>query len=143
MSHGAETRLIALLGDPIAHSLSPGLQNAAIRAAGLDAVYLALRCDADHVHGLIRGIAGAGGGGNVTIPHKATAAEAVEVQSLAVQRTRACNTFWAEGGRLHGDNTDVAGFDAAARALIGAPAGARALVVGGGGGDKGAGVAPP
>jgi shikimate dehydrogenase len=134
----AGTRLIALLGDPVAHSLSPAFQNAAIRVAGLDAVYLALRCDADHVTGLLRGIAAAGGAGNVTLPHKERAAKVVERTTEAVDRTGACNTFWVEGGRLHGDNTDVEGFAASARDLIGAPAGARVLVLGAGGAARAA-----
>lgn len=138
MDHHTGTRLIALLGDPVAHSLSPRLQNAAIRAARIDAVYVTLRCDADRLQGLIRGIAGADGAGNVTVPHKQAAVRLLEVTTRAVDRTGACNTFWHEAGRLHGDNTDVAGFDAAARGLIGAPAGARALVVGAGGAARAA-----
>ena len=51
------TRLIALLGNPVAHSVSPVFQNAAFAHAGLDAVYLALRCDPADVPGLVRGIA--------------------------------------------------------------------------------------
>ncbi|HEX7119466.1 MAG TPA: shikimate dehydrogenase [Longimicrobiales bacterium] len=129
----ASTRLIALLGDPVAHSLSPRFQNAAFEAVGVDGVYVALRCDAASVPGLLAGIARAGGGGNVTIPHKALAARTVEVATDAVRRTRACNTFWLEDGRIHGDNTDVAGFSAAARALVGSPAGARVLLLGAGG----------
>ena len=77
------TRLIALLGDPVAHSLSPVFQNAALQAAGLDGVYLALRCAAAEVPGLIRGIAGAGGGGNVTLPHKGVAADTVDAPTEA------------------------------------------------------------
>ena len=50
----ARTRLLALLGDPVAHSLSPIIQNAALREAGLDGVYLALRCDDQHVRPLYR-----------------------------------------------------------------------------------------
>jgi shikimate dehydrogenase len=133
MAAGPETRLIALLGDPVEHSLSPRIQNAAIREAGEDAVYLALRCDAATVAGLLTAIARAGGGGNVTIPHKERAVGALEIATKDVVRTGACNTFWLEGGKVHGDNTDVAGFGAAARLLIGAPAGARALVLGAGG----------
>jgi shikimate dehydrogenase len=132
------TRLIALLGDPVAHSLSPRFQNAAIRAAGLNAVYVALRCDADHLPGLLRGIAAADGAGNVTIPHKERAALLLDEATEAVGRTRACNTFWVDGGRLHGDNTDVEGFAAAARRLLGAPAGARVLVLGAGGAARAA-----
>jgi shikimate dehydrogenase len=130
----ATTRLFALLGDPVAHSLSPSFQNAAFRALELDAVFVALRCGADELPGLLRGIARAGGGGNVTVPHKALAARTVERPSDAVVRTGACNAYWLEDGVIHGDNTDVAGAAAAVAALLGrAPAGARVLLLGAGG----------
>jgi shikimate dehydrogenase len=130
----ATTRLFALLGDPVSHSLSPTFQNAAFRALGLDAVFVALRCGADELPGLLRGIARAGGGGNVTVPHKALAARTVERPSDAVARTGACNAYWLEDGAIHGDNTDVAGASAAIAALLGrAPAGARVLLLGAGG----------
>lgn len=135
----ARTRLVALLGDPVSHSLSPTFQNAAIRAARLDAVYLALRCDAAAFPGLLHGIGAAGGAGNVTIPHKELAATLVQRSSAAVQRTGACNTFWEEAGVLCGDNTDVAGIAAALRALLGAPlTGARVLLLGAGGAARAA-----
>ncbi len=133
MNPGAGTRLLALLGDPVEHSLSPRFQNAALRAADLDAVYLALRCDAAILPALLRAVALAGGGGNVTLPHKTAAARALDRPTAAVTRTGACNTFWGQDELVHGDNTDVAGFTAACRTLIGSPAGARALVLGAGG----------
>ena len=71
------TRVYALLGDPVAHSLSPALQNAAFRALGLDAVYVALRCEASALAALMASLVRQGGGGNVTIPHKAAAARAL------------------------------------------------------------------
>jgi shikimate dehydrogenase len=130
----AATRLVALLGDPVSHSLSPRFQNAAFRAAGVDGVYLALRCDAAIVAPLLRGIAAAGGAGNVTIPHKAAAAAALDRPATAVQRTGACNTFWYEDGRVCGDNTDVAGIGRALQELAGGEAaGARVLLIGAGG----------
>jgi shikimate dehydrogenase len=136
---GASTRLIALLGDPVDHSLSPSFQNAALRAAGLDGVYLALRCDAEALPGLLRGIARAGGAGNVTVPHKQRAATIVDVRTPAVQRTGACNTFWQQDGRVHGDNTDVEGFRAAVRELLGRDAaGAGVLLLGAGGAARAA-----
>ena len=134
----AATRVIALLGDPVAHSLSPRFQNAAFRAAGVDGVYVALRCDPETMPALMRGVAFAGGGGNVTVPHKERAAAVVDVPSEAVRRTGACNTFWLEDGRIHGDNTDVDGFRAAARGLVGPLAGARVLVLGAGGAARAA-----
>jgi shikimate dehydrogenase len=135
---GASTRLVALLGDPVHHSLSPRFQNAAFRAAVLDAVYLALRCDAHALADLIRAIAAAGGAGNVTVPHKQRAAEAVDVRTEAVVRTGACNAFWAEDGRLFGDNTDVVGVRRALDDLRGDWRGARALLLGAGGAASGA-----
>ena len=54
------TRVYALLGDPVAHSLSPAMQNAAFRALGLPAVYVPLRCELSAVPGLVRALAAAG-----------------------------------------------------------------------------------
>lgn len=134
----AATRLIALLGDPVAHSLSPRIQNAAFRAAGVDGVYLALRCNGEALAGLLHGLVGAVGGGNITVPHKERAVALLDSATGAVTRTGACNTFWPEAGRLCGDNTDVVGFGEAVRTLIGAPAGARVLVLGAGGAARAA-----
>lgn len=131
-------RLLALLGDPVDHSLSPLIHNAALRAAGLDACYVALRCDAQAFPGLLLGIAQAGGGGNVTVPHKELAASMLKRSTEAVRRSGSCNTYWWENDRLCGDNTDVAGFSAAARHLLGSCAGARVLVIGAGGAARGA-----
>jgi shikimate dehydrogenase len=131
---GSTTRVFALLGDPVRHSRSPAFQNAAIRHAGLDAVYVALPCAAGDVAALMRTLARTGGGGNVTVPHKGAAAACLDRASDLVRRTGACNTFWGEGSDLCGENTDVAGFTTAATALLPDPRGARVLVVGAGGG---------
>ncbi|MDQ3606172.1 MAG: shikimate dehydrogenase [Gemmatimonadota bacterium] len=121
------------------HSLSPRFQNAAFRAAGVDGLYLALRCDEDSLPGLLQGIARAGGGGNVTLPHKEHAARLVERRTPALERTGACNAFWLEDSQIWGDNTDVAGFSAATRGLLGgSPAGARVLLLGAGGAGRAA-----
>jgi shikimate dehydrogenase len=135
----SRTRLVALLGDPVSHSLSPVFQNAAFRAAGVDGVFVALRCDPDSLAPLLRGIARAGGAGNVTVPHKTLAAEVVERRTDAVERTGACNAFWYEAGEIWGDNTDVVGFSRALRDLLGgSPAGARVLLLGAGGAARAA-----
>jgi len=133
----AHTRLIALLGDPVSHSLSPLIQNAAMRAARLNGVYVALRASAEDLPGLLRGLAHAGGAGNVTVPHKAAAARAVDRLTDAAEATGACNCFWLADGQVWGDNTDVEGVTAAIRALLGrSGAGARVLVAGAGGGAR-------
>jgi len=135
----AKTRVITLLGDPIAHSASPELQNAAFREAGVDGVYVAVRCAPEDLSGFMHGLARAGGGGNVTLPHKEKAAALVDVSSEAVRRTGACNTFWGVDGKLHGDNTDVEGFRRALRAFLDGPAkGIRALLLGAGGAARAA-----
>jgi shikimate dehydrogenase len=129
----ATTRILTLLGDPVDHSLSPSFQNAALRHCGIDAVYVALRCDAASVAPLIRALCRGGGGGNVTAPHKKAAAACIEQPTDAVRRTGVCNTFWAEDGVICGDNTDVAGFAQAAQLLLPELRGARVLVIGAGG----------
>ena len=128
------TRVIALLGDPVSHSLSPIIQNAACEAAGVDGVYVAIRCDRDRLPALMEAIAQSGGGGNVTLPHKERAAAVVKKPSEAVRRTGACNTFWGENGEIRGDNTDVEGFRRALERFLGrSPRDHRVLVLGAGG----------
>lgn len=130
----SSTRVLALLGDPVGHSLSPVIQNAACRASGMDGVYVAVRCAGDDLFGFMRGLSRAGGGGNITLPHKEKAASVVDVASDAVRRTGACNTFWGgPDGRVHGDNTDVDGFRRAATAFVGPLKGSRVLLLGAGG----------
>jgi shikimate dehydrogenase len=130
----ARTRVFAVLGDPVAHSLSPLIQNAAFLAAGVDGTYVGLRARASEVAGLARGLALAGGGGNVTLPHKQQALKAADDLTAIARRTGVANTFWSEGGRVVADNTDVQGFRHALEALWpGAPAGLRVLLLGAGG----------
>jgi shikimate dehydrogenase len=125
----ATTRVFALLGDPVAHSLSPTLYNAAFRTLGLDAVYVALRCDTDRLSPLMQALALAGGGGNVTVPHKRVAARVAQRPAGGAWLT--VNTFWGRDGRLMAADTDRVGITAAWRSL-GGPAGTW-LVIGTGG----------
>ena len=111
------SRVFAILGKPVSHSLSPVMHNAAFRALGLDAVYVALACEGSDVAAAMHLLAHAGGGGNVTVPHKAAAAAALDMATPLVRALEACNTFWIEEGALHGDNTDVAGVTAALERL--------------------------
>lgn len=109
MRVGGSSRVLAVIGDPIAHSLSPAMHNAAIAALGLDAVYVPLRVDSAALAHAIRAFEAVGVAGNVTVPHKVPVAQLlIRLTSLAKQ-LGAVNTFWPDGGRLVGDNTDVAG----------------------------------
>jgi shikimate dehydrogenase len=103
------TRVFAILGDPVSHSLSPAMHNASFRALGLDAVYVPMPCGVEAVPALLAGLARAGGGGNVTVPHKEAAARAVDRLEPRARALSACNTFWGDDGATAGDNTDVAG----------------------------------
>jgi shikimate dehydrogenase len=130
----AKTRVFALIGDPVSHSSSPTIQNAAMRDLGLDGVYVALQAGWEEMVGFVKGLAMSGGGGNITLPHKEKAATVVDVRSPAVKRTGACNTFWFEDGKIHGDNTDVEGFYRALEVFLGGPPkGKKVLVLGAGG----------
>lgn len=133
------TRVFALLGDPVGHSLSPAMQNAAFRVLGLPAVYVAFRCGGNDVVGLMRALARAGGGGNVTVPHKEAAAAALDAPGARARAAGACNTFWACDGGVAGDNTDIAGVLAAVDELD-PPAGSW-LIAGTGGGARAAALA--
>jgi shikimate dehydrogenase len=106
------TALVGVLGDPVRHSLSPAMHNAALAALGLDWVYLALPAPAQQLDTVVRGLAAMDCRGlNVTIPHKqAVAALCRELTPLA-ERLGAVNTLVPRGdGSWLGTNTDVEGF---------------------------------
>jgi len=105
------SRVLAVLGDPVAHSLSPEMQNAAMAALGLDAVYVAIRVPPAALGTLLPACATMGIAGNVTVPHKALAVPHIAHLSPLAEALGAVNTFWPENGSLHGDNTDVAGLE--------------------------------
>ncbi len=134
------TKLYAVVGDPVAHSLSPPIHNAWIAAAGIDAHYGRVHLQSDAAAADIQAMASTYDGLNVTLPHKAAAANAaVRVEPLAA-RIGAANTLVNEHGAWAAYNTDVEGFEAAVRAagctpgpelnviLIGAGGAARAAV---------------
>ena len=133
------TRVHALLGNPVAHSLSPAMQNAAFRALGLRAVYVPLRCSSDDVPSLIHALTRAGGGGNVTVPYKELAAGAVGRPSELVEAAGACNVFYCADGEVAGDNTDVPGVLDALQPLR--PPEGPWLIAGTGGGARAAALA--
>lgn len=109
MRIGASSRLLAVIGDPVAHSLSPAMHNAAITALGLDAVYVAIRVEAPGVAHVVRAFESVGIAGNVTVPHKLDVARLLIRLTPLAAELETVNTFWPEGERLVGDNTDVQG----------------------------------
>ncbi|MGE5706998.1 MAG: shikimate dehydrogenase, partial [Bacteroidota bacterium] len=100
-----------LLGDPLAHTLSPGMHNAAFEAAGIDAVYLALPVPPARLEAALRGLRALDfGGGNVTIPHKVAIIPFLDRLTPAAKAIGAVNTLFWQEGLLWGDNTDAPGF---------------------------------
>jgi shikimate dehydrogenase len=118
---------VALLGKPVADSLSPRMQNAAFAARGLDWQYVALEVEPDALSEAVAGLVADGyAGANVTIPHKqAVVALCDEAEGESV------NTLLLRDGRVLGFNTDkeiVAGIEAERTCLIGAGGAAKALM---------------
>ena len=142
MEISANTRLLTVIGDPVAHSLSPAMYNAACRALGLDAVYVALRVAPASLPAVLAMQAAIGGAGNVTVPHKEAVEGSVARKTDVCARVGACNTFWTEdGGALVGDNTDVFGVTSALAKIGAGKKGERWLVVGTGGSARATAVA--
>ena len=114
---GARTRLVALLGHPVAHSLSPPMQNAAFAARALDWAYVACDVEPGGLEEAVRGLVALGfAGANVTAPHKLSVASLVDAEGPSV------NTLVFDGGRARGWTTDaaiLAGLDAVRPVVLG------------------------
>jgi shikimate dehydrogenase len=137
LATGGPTRL-GVLGWPVAHSLSPAIQNAALRACGLDHWrYQLLPLPPSLVGETVPALAGAGlRGVNVTIPHKRAALELAHAPTSRAAAIGAANTLVFEpDGRVAADNTDAPALIAA---LPFEPAGRTALVLGAGGSARAA-----
>src|SRR5919204_972358 len=104
----ATTRLVALLGHPVDHSLSPRMQNAAFAARALDWAYVALDVEPDALPDAVAGLRALGfAGANVTIPHKGAVATLCDELDDLSRRSGAVNTLvFHESGRIVGANTD-------------------------------------
>lgn len=132
---GPRTRVVALVGSPVRHSLSPRLHNAAFEALGLDWAYVAFEVPLGGGAGAVAAVRALGLAGlNVTMPHKADVAAAVDRLSPTASALGAVNTVRWDRHEVVGDSTDGHGFLAALRGDAGFdPAGRRALVLGAGG----------
>jgi len=129
----AKTRLCALIGNPVEHSLSPAIHNAAFRHLGLNFVYVAFKVE--DVEGAIRGIRALTGirGVSVTIPHKVAVLPYLDKIEPTARNIGAVNTIVSDYGTLTGHNTDASGALAALRASGSPVDGARVLMLGSGG----------
>lgn len=132
------TRLAVVIGDPVRHSLSPAIHNAAFAALGMDWVFLACAVPEGKVPEALAGAVALGIEGlSVTMPHKAAVAAALDDLSPVARLLGAVNCVARDGDRLVGHSTDGDGFvDALAGEAGWSPAGARCAVVGAGGAGR-------
>jgi len=134
MNISARTQVCAVFGDPVEHSLSPQIQNAAFQVCGLDFVYVAFHVRKGRLGEALPGIRALGIRGlSVTIPHKLDIIPLLDEVDPAAALIGSVNTVVNDGGRLKGFSTDGAG---ALRALAAAgvsPAGSEILILGSGG----------
>ena len=127
-----ETRLVGLIGDPVSHSLSPRMQNAAFAARGLDWAYVPLRVEAERLEDAVSGLVALEfAGANVTIPHKTAVVSYCDELDEVAERAGSVNTLVVREGRVLASSTD-----GPAVVSLADPEGASVLVLGAGGGAQ-------
>jgi len=109
MDIDTQTKFCGVIGNPVGHSLSPAIHNAAFRKVGLNFVYLAWQVET--IGEAIKGLRALGNfrGASVTIPHKVAAMPFLDQVEETARRIGAINTIVAEKGKLLGYNTDTTG----------------------------------
>jgi shikimate dehydrogenase len=133
----AKTRVVGLIGDPVEHSVSPSMHNAAFARLGLDYIYLPFRVTKERLSEAIGGLRGLGFRGlNVTIPHKVAVMPFLDDIEIMAERIGAVNTIVNDNGRLKGYNTDAGGFLLALKQAGFEPKGKKAVVLGAGGASR-------
>lgn len=133
MDINAHTQFCGVIGNPVEHSLSPAIHNAAFRELGLNFVYLAWRVEA--IGDAINGLRALGNfrGASVTIPHKVAAMSFLDDVDATARHIGAINTILSEKGKLTGYNTDATGALRALREGGAELKGQRVVLLGSGG----------
>jgi len=133
MDINAHTQFCGVIGNPVEHSLSPAIHNAAFQKLGLNFVYLAWRVEI--IGDAINGLRALGNfrGASVTIPHKVAAVPFLDEVESTARHIGAINTIVATGGKLTGYNTDATGALRALRESDTGLKGQRVAILGSGG----------
>ncbi len=128
---------LGLIGDPVAHSLSPAMQNAGLHSLDIAGTYERWQTDADVLGERIASLRAPDIlGANVTVPHKQAVIAHLDAITPLGDRAGAVNAIVRDGDRLVGDNTDVYGFTTALSAVTGDLRGKTALILGAGGASR-------
>jgi shikimate dehydrogenase len=107
----ALVKTYCIIGDPVHHSLSPGMQNAAFDSLGLNCTYIAFRVPSDELEASVQSLRSIRiAGFNVTIPHKVTITKYIDELDKTAKRAGAVNTVNNIEGFFKGYNTDIHGF---------------------------------
>jgi shikimate dehydrogenase len=123
-----------VIGNPVAHSVSPAMHNAAIAQMGLDYVYVPFRVEPGNVGAAVEAVRALEMVGmNVTVPHKEAVIEHLDDVSEEARIIRSVNTITNDGGMLSGKSTDGDGFIRSIEELGFDPRGLAAVVAGAGG----------
>jgi shikimate dehydrogenase len=131
------TKVCGLIGDPVAHSVSPAMHNAAFECLKLDYIYLPFRVKNEHLKKAIEGAQSLSIRGlNVTIPHKVDIIPLLNELDPPTERIGAVNTIVNDKGNLKGYNTDASGFMEALLQGGFKPQNKKAVVLGAGGASR-------
>lgn len=134
------TKVVALLGYPVTHSLSPAMQNAAFDEAGLDWCYVTFAVTPEALRRAVDGIRALNlAGANVTVPHKEAVIPLLDELDPGATAAGAVNVIVNRDGRLVGYNTDGDGFMRSLAELGIETAGKRVMLLGAGGAARGIG----
>jgi shikimate dehydrogenase len=137
MAISGKTQVCGVIGDPITHTLSPAMHNAAFNHLKLDFAFLAFQVKAANLENAVRGMRGLGIRGlNVTMPHKTAVTQHLDEVDSTVKFLGSANTILNEGDKLLGFNTDGVGALRALRENGVNPAGKKLLLLGAGGAAK-------
>ncbi|NOT56892.1 MAG: shikimate dehydrogenase [Deltaproteobacteria bacterium] len=134
MSITGQTRIVGIFGDPIAHTRSPAMQNAAFRACKLPYLYVPFLVRPKELARAVHGIRSLNlVGVNVTVPHKERVIGHLDTLSTEAELCGAVNTIMNRDGELFGDNTDGRGFLASLQKHGFSPRGNDVILIGAGG----------
>lgn len=110
---GKDRKIYAVIGDPVAHSLSPPMHNRAFQSLGMDAEYLAVEVKNEELANFAEEARGRLAGFNITVPHKTAIISCLDSISKQAEISRSVNTVSISDGKLAGDSTDGYGLQTA------------------------------